>query len=133
MINPGAGYVQQGAVITDSAGKITITVRSSSATGATVQIAPITAARPVTSAPARTTPAQASPTAGTEPVPSSEPSPGMGDESEPDFGSDIVAGSAPVQRSQSWVYATIGVVVGLAAIFGALLWLIQPKRGRHAR
>ncbi len=86
MINPGAGYFPAGATLTDTANKLKITVRSSSASGATVQVASLTA--PVSKSPSASASASASPS------PSVSPSAEVSSDPVPDKESDLLDATA---------------------------------------
>ncbi len=128
MVNPGARYVPTSTTLTDAASKLTITVRSASASGATVAVAAIAASPTRSSAAARSAAPSATPA---ETTPSPPPSP----ETEPSpidtegVVTDIAA-DEPAQKGGGWVYVLLATGVALALALASATTMLMRRRHR---
>jgi hypothetical protein len=130
MINPGARYVPASTVLTDSANKLTITVRSSSASGATVAVAAITGPSSIRPSASRSP----SPSPSVSPTESAIPPSADADPSPIDSEgviTDIAADQPTRKGNPIYVVIGIGLVLALALAAGATVLIRDRHRPRH--
>ena len=134
MINPGsARYVPAATVLTDSANRLTITVRSSSVSGASISVQAM-AAPPATRS---TAPRSASPSPSVSPSESLAPPPSMAEPSPidtegvtPDTTTDNTADRRS-QNSPIYMFLATGMIAALGLAAAATLAIRRRHRPRH--
>jgi hypothetical protein len=131
MINPGsARYVPAATVLTDSANRLTITVRSSSASGASIAVQAIAAPPAVRS----TAPRSASPSPSVSPSESLAPPPSLAEpspfETEGDI-ADYIADQPRSRNSPVYTFMATGLITALGLAAAATLVVRRRHRPRH--